>query len=70
MDRLDQLRARSRREIEAHAGDLGDTDTGRYFVSEASELLAALRLWAEIQYRTDQAVRVILKSATLMRSTR
>jgi hypothetical protein len=62
MDRLDQLRARSRHEIEAHAGDLDNTDTGRYFISEASELLAALRLWAESQFRTDQAVRVLLEA--------
>ena len=62
MDRLDQLRARSRHEIEARAGELDDTDTGRYFVSEASELLAALRLWAESQFRTDQAVRLLLEA--------
>ena len=61
MDRLDQLRARSRHEIEAHEGGLDNTDTGRYLIGEASELLAALRLWAQIQYRTDQAVREILK---------
>jgi hypothetical protein len=61
MDRLDQLRARSRHEIEAHEGGLDNTDTGRYFIGEASELLAALRLWAQIQYRTDQVVREILK---------
>jgi hypothetical protein len=46
MDRLDPLRARSRDEIAAHAGDLDKTDTGRYVMGEASELLAALRLWA------------------------
>ena len=61
MDRLNQLRARSRHEIEAHEGGLDNTDTGRYFIGEASELLAALRLWAQIQYRTDQVVREILK---------
>ena len=37
MDRLDQLRARSRHEIAAHAGDLDKTDTGRYFLGEPSE---------------------------------
>jgi hypothetical protein len=62
MDRLDQLRARSRDEIAAHAGDLDKTDTGRYFMGEASELLAALRLWALSQYRTDQAVRLVLEA--------
>jgi hypothetical protein len=39
MDRLDQLRARSRHEIETHEGDLDNTDNGRYFIDEASELL-------------------------------
>jgi hypothetical protein len=62
VDRLDQLRARSRHEIEAHAGDLGHTETGRYFIDEATELLAALRLWAGSQFRTDQAVRVLLEA--------
>jgi hypothetical protein len=62
MDRLDQLRARSRDEIAAHAGDLDKTDTGRYVMGEASELLAALRLWALSQYRTDQAVRLVLEA--------
>jgi hypothetical protein len=62
VDHLHQLRARSRQEIEAHAGELDDTDTGRYFICEASELLAALRLWAESQFRTDQAVRVLLEA--------
>jgi hypothetical protein len=62
VDRLDQLRARSRHEVEAHAGDLGDTETGRYLIDEATELLAALRLWAESQFRTDQAVRLLLEA--------
>ena len=62
MDRLHQLRARSRHEIEGHAGDLGETEPGRYFINEATELLAALRLWAESQFRTDQAVRVLLEA--------
>ena len=58
MDRLDQLLARSRREeIEAHTDDLINTDTGRYFIIEASLLPAGLRLWAQIHNQTDQAVR-------------
>ncbi len=56
MDRLDQLVARSQREIEAHTNELGDTDIGRYFINEASHLAAALRLWAQSQYRTDHVV--------------
>ena len=61
MDRLDQLFARSKREIEAHTDELGDTETGRYFIDEAAQLLAALRLWAQSQHRTDHAVRDILE---------
>ena len=57
MDRLDQLFARSKREIEAHTDELGDTGTGRYFIDEAAQLLAALRLWAQNQYRSDRVVR-------------
>jgi hypothetical protein len=49
VDRLDQLFARSKREIEAHVTELGDTETGRYFVDEAAQLLSALRLWAQSQ---------------------
>ena len=66
MDRLDQLVARSQREIEAHANELGDTDTGRYFINEASHLLAALRLWAQSQYRTDHVVRDILEAGDVV----
>jgi hypothetical protein len=66
MDRLDQFRARSRHEIEAHAGDLDNTDTGRYFINEASELLAALRLWAQSQYRADQVIREVLEASDVV----
>ena len=65
MDRLDQLLARSRREIEAHTDDLISTDTGRYFIIEASRLLAGLRLWAQIHDQTDQAVREVLEAGDL-----
>jgi hypothetical protein len=66
VDHLQQLRTRSRHEIDAHAGDLGDTEPGRYFIDEATELLAALRLWAESQFRTDQEVRELLKLADVV----
>jgi hypothetical protein len=52
VDRLDQLRALSRDEIKAHVGDLGDTETSRYLISEASES----------QFRTDQPVRLLLEA--------
>ena len=66
MDRLDQLFARSKREIEAHTIELGDTDTGRYFINEASHLAAAPRLWAQSQYRTDHVVRDILEAGDVV----
>jgi hypothetical protein len=62
MDRLDQLRARSEHEIEAHAGDLHGTYPGRYLLYEAAELLASLRLWAQVQDRTDEAAREVLEA--------
>ena len=42
MDRLAQIFARSQREIEAHSTELAETETGRYFINEAAQLLAAL----------------------------
>ena len=62
VNRLDQLFARSHREIEAHAVELAVTETGRYYISEAAHLLAALRLWAQSYYRTEQTVREILEA--------
>ena len=62
MDRLDQLFARSLREIQAHAGEPAQTETGGFLINEAAQLLAALRLWAQTQYRSDQAVREILEA--------
>ena len=62
MDRLDQLFARSLREIAAHAGELAQTETGGFLVNEAAQLLAALRLWAQTQYHSDQVVREILEA--------
>ena len=64
MDQLHQLFARSKREIEAHAPDLSSTETGSHLLDQASRLLAALRLWAQIQYRTDQVVREALEAGS------
>jgi len=61
VDRLDQLFARSVREIEAHAPILGKTDAGRQLLRDAAFLLAGLRLWAQDQYRSDRAVRDLLE---------
>jgi hypothetical protein len=62
VDRLDQMFARSLREIEARSIELAETEMGRYFINEAAQLLAALRLWAQNQYRSDQVVREILET--------
>jgi len=64
---LDQLFSRSRREIEAHAAELVDNETGRHFITSAAELLAGLRLWAQRQYRSDQAVRELLEAVDPIR---
>jgi hypothetical protein len=66
VDRLDQLFARSTREIEAHIAELGDTGTGRYFIDEAAQLLSALRLWAQNQYRSDHVVRDMLEAGDVV----
>jgi hypothetical protein len=66
VDRLDQLFARSQREIESHTGELDDAETGRYFIDEAAQLLAALRLWAQAQHRSDQVVRDILETGDVV----
>ena len=62
VDRLDQLFARSLREIQAHAGEPAQTETGGFLINEAAQLLAALRLWAQTRYRSDQAVRDMLEA--------
>jgi len=62
VDRLDQLFARSLREIQAHAGEPAQTETGGFLINEAAQLLAAMRLWAQTQYRSDQAVRDMLEA--------
>jgi hypothetical protein len=62
VNRLDQLVARSRREVEAHTNDLINTQTGRYFLLEAAHLLAALRLWSQRLHRSDQVVHEVLEA--------
>ena len=61
VDRLDQLFARSVREIEAHSPILTRTDAGHQLLRESAFLLAGLRLWAQEQYRSDRAVRDLLE---------
>jgi len=62
VNRLDQLFARSQREIEAHAVEIANTETGRYLIDEAAHLLAGLRMWAQAQYRSDRVIREILEA--------
>jgi hypothetical protein len=62
VNRLDQLFARSQREIEAHALEIAVTEIGRYYIIEAAHLLAALRLWAQNNYGTELSVREILET--------
>ena len=57
---------RSLREWTAHSTELADTETGRYLINEAAQLLAALRLWAQNQYRSDEVVREILETADVV----
>jgi hypothetical protein len=66
VNRLDQLIARSQREIEAHASELATTEAGRDLIFVAAHLLAGLRLWAENRYRSDQVVRDILESVNVV----
>jgi hypothetical protein len=61
VDRLDQLFARSVREIEAHSPVLGRTEAGQQLLREAASLLAGLRLWAQEQYRSDRVVKDLLE---------
>jgi hypothetical protein len=65
VDRL-ALFARSKREIEAHTGELGNTGTGRYFIDDAAQLLSALRLWTQNQYRSDRVARDILEAGDVI----
>ena len=62
MARLHQLFARSYREIEAHANELAETETGGATIYEAAQLLAALRMSAQSHCRPDQVVREILEN--------
>lgn len=66
MDRLEQLFARSMREVAAHGGELAETETGSFLISEAAQLLAVLRLWAQSQHRSDKIVQELLQMADVV----
>ena len=66
MDRLEQLFARSMREVAAHGGELAETETGSFLINEAAQLLAVLRLWAQSQHRSDKIVQELLQMADVV----
>jgi hypothetical protein len=66
VDRLHQLFARSLREVEAHSSELAEMETGGAVIYEAGQVLAALRLWAQGHYRSNQVVREILETLDLV----
>ena len=65
---FDELREQAKQEISGHAQSLASDDTD--VVEQAADLLAALRLWADMQQRTDADVReaVDLASGTTLKN--
>jgi hypothetical protein len=63
---LDQQLSRSRREIEAHATELVDYETGRHFITLTAELLAHSGCGPSVS-TADQAVRELLAAVDPVR---
>ena len=63
MATFSELRGQAEQEIrgQVRSQDSDDTD---YFVEQAADLLAALRLWADTQQRTAEDVRSVIDSGT------
>jgi hypothetical protein len=61
VESLQQLVARSTREIRAHTSELGLQLTSRYFIDQAAQLIAALRLWTESRFQSDKPLAEMLK---------
>jgi hypothetical protein len=59
---LEQLVARSTRDIEARTSELGLGLASRYLIDQAAQLIGALRLWAESQSQSDNAIGEMLKN--------
>jgi hypothetical protein len=59
---LHELTEQVEQDIRAHIRSAASDDT-EYFVSQAADLLAALRLWADTQQRTDADIRSLVDSA-------
>jgi hypothetical protein len=59
---LQELTEQAEQDIRAHVRSEASDETD-YFVSQAADLLAALRLWADTQQRTDADVRSLVNAA-------
>jgi hypothetical protein len=59
---LQELTEQAEQDIRAHVRSEASDETD-YFVSQAADLLAALRLWADTQQRTDADVRSLVTAA-------
>ena len=68
MATFDELREQAEQEIRGQGRSLASNDTA--FVAQAADLLAALRLWADAQHRTDDDVReaVEVASGTMLKN--
>ena len=62
VESLEQLVARSTREIEACTSELGLRLASRYFIDQAAQLIGALRLWAESRSQSDNTIGEMLKN--------
>jgi len=49
------------REVDAHGGELAETETGSFLINEAAQMLAVLRLWTQSQHRSDKIVQELLE---------
>ena len=61
MATFDELKEQAEQEISEQGRSLASDDTA--FVEQAADLLAALRLWADTQQRTDADVRSLVNAA-------
>jgi hypothetical protein len=65
---FDELREQAELEVRAQDRSVASDDTN--FVAQAADLLAALRLWADAQHRTDDDIReaVEVASGTILKN--
>lgn len=68
MATFDELREQAELEIKGQDRSVASDDTN--FVAQAADLLAALRLWADAQHRTDDDIReaVEVASGTMLKN--